>query len=36
MLATWCYDGEFIVVDELHELIPTLQNLIAPSSIAVA
>jgi uncharacterized protein (TIGR00730 family) len=36
MLATWCYDGEFIVVDELHELIPTVQSLIAPSRIAVA
>ena len=36
MLATWCYDGEFCVVDELHELIPTVQNLIAPSKIAVA
>jgi uncharacterized protein (TIGR00730 family) len=36
MLATWCYEGEFIVVDELHELIPTVQNFITPSKIAAA
>ncbi len=36
MLATWCYDGEFIVVDELDELIPAVQNLIASFKIAVA
>ena len=27
MLATWCYDGEFIVVEELGEIIPTAKNL---------
>jgi hypothetical protein len=36
MLSTWCYDGEFIVIDELNELIPTVQNLIGPSRAAVA
>jgi predicted Rossmann-fold nucleotide-binding protein len=36
MLATWCYEGEFIVVDELHELIPTVQNFIVSSKIVVA
>jgi hypothetical protein len=36
MLSTWCYDGEFIVVDELSELIPAVQNLIGPPKIAVA
>ena len=28
MLTTWCYDGEFTVVDELHELIPAIQSII--------
>ena len=36
MLGTWCYDGEFIVVDELSELIPTVQKLVVPPKIAVA
>ena len=36
MLGTWCDDGEFIVVDEFSELIPAVQNFIAPSKIAVA
>ena len=26
MLGTWCYDGEFLVVDELHDLIPAIQK----------
>lgn len=26
MLGTWCYDREFSVVDELHELIPAIQS----------
>jgi uncharacterized protein (TIGR00730 family) len=36
MLATWCYDGEFFVVEELDELIPTVQKLMIPSKVAVA
>jgi uncharacterized protein (TIGR00730 family) len=28
LLSTWCYDGEFIVVEELHDIIPTIQKLI--------
>ncbi len=28
LLDTWCYDGEFIVVDELGQLIPTVKSLI--------
>lgn len=28
MLSTWCYDGEFEVVETLDELIPTVQRLI--------
>jgi len=28
MLSTWCYDGEFVVVDTLEELIPTVQKLL--------
>jgi uncharacterized protein (TIGR00730 family) len=27
LLGTWCYDGEFVVVEALDDLIPTLQNL---------
>ena len=26
MLGPWCYDGEFLVVDELHDLIPSIQK----------
>lgn len=29
MLGTWCYDGEFMVVEKLNDLIPTVQKLIA-------
>ncbi len=29
LLETWCYDGEFVVVEELSELVPTLKSLIA-------
>jgi len=29
MLGMWCYDGEFIVVEDLHELIPTVQKSLA-------
>ena len=36
MLATWCYDGEFIVVEELADLIPTVQKTIAGPKTAVA
>jgi len=28
LLSTWCYDGEFIVVEELGDIIPTIQKLI--------
>ncbi len=36
MLGTWCYDGEFVVVEELNELIPTVKRLIAgPKEVAV-
>jgi uncharacterized protein (TIGR00730 family) len=36
MLETWCYDGEFMVVDALDELIPTLRKLVVPVKTAVA
>jgi hypothetical protein len=36
LLGTWCYDGEFIVVDELEQLIPTVKRLINLPSSAVA
>jgi len=35
LLETWCYDGEFVVVDELSELIPTVKRLITPKAAAV-
>lgn len=31
MLGTWCYDGEFIVVESLDELIPAVQKEMAGS-----
>ena len=36
MLGSWCYDGEFIVVDELEKLIPTVRKLIVLPTPAVA
>ncbi len=36
MLENWCYDGEFIVVEELADLIPTVRKLLAPPRTAVA
>ena len=36
MLGTWCYDGEFIVVNELDELIPTVRKLVVAPKTAVA
>ncbi len=36
MLGNWCYDGEFVVVNELSELIPTVQKLVVRPEIAVA
>jgi uncharacterized protein (TIGR00730 family) len=36
MLGSWCYDGEFVVVDELEQLIPTLQKLIRVPASAIA
>lgn len=36
LLATWCYDGEFVVVDELNDLIPTVRKLVVPPNPAVA
>ncbi|MGL4399046.1 MAG: LOG family protein [Luteolibacter sp.] len=36
MLGTWCYDGEFCVVDALDDLIPTVQKLVATPKAAVA
>jgi len=32
MLQTWCYDGEFTVVEELDELIPTIQKMMVASA----
>ena len=32
MLGNWCYDGEFVVVDELEQLVPTVKSLISPPS----
>lgn len=34
LLDTWCYDGEFVVVNELADLIPTVQRLSAPRQTA--
>jgi predicted Rossmann-fold nucleotide-binding protein len=36
MLGIWCYDGEFCVVDELDELIPTVQKLVVARKAALA
>lgn len=36
MLGTWCYDGEFVVVEELDDLIPTVKRLVVPAKTAVA
>ena len=36
MLSIWCYDGEFMVVEELSELIPTVQKLVVTPRNAVA
>ena len=37
LLGTWCYDAEFVVVNELNELIPTVQKLVlAPKKAAIA
>lgn len=35
MLGTWCYDGEFVVVEELADLIPTVRKLVTPK-VAIA
>lgn len=32
MLSTWCYDGEFVVVDALDQLIPTVKSLLQPTA----
>lgn len=32
MLSTWCYDGEFVVVDTLDQLIPTVKSLLQPTA----
>ena len=29
LLNQWCYDGEFIVVQELEEIIPTIKKMMA-------
>ncbi len=34
MLGTWCYDGEFVVVEALDDLIPTVKSLIVPPKTA--
>ena len=34
MLSAWCYDGEFIVVDQLEKIIPTIKSLISPVTVA--
>jgi uncharacterized protein (TIGR00730 family) len=31
LLSTWCHDGEFLVVDELSQLVPTIKSLITPA-----
>lgn len=36
MLNVWCYDGEFVVVEELSDLVPTIQKMIVPAKIAIA
>ncbi|MEO7101133.1 MAG: LOG family protein [Luteolibacter sp.] len=36
MLKNWCYDGEFVVVDELNQLVPTVKGLIGKVSPAAA
>lgn len=34
MLGTWCYDGEFTVVEELHELIPAVHQRMVRTKLA--
>jgi uncharacterized protein (TIGR00730 family) len=36
MLGAWCYDEEFVVVDELNDLIPTILKILVPSKTALA
>ncbi len=36
MLETWCYDGEFVVVEELNGLIPAVKRLIDGVKAAIA
>lgn len=36
MLANWCYDGEFVVVDALNDLIPTVKKHLVPPKTALA
>lgn len=35
LLETWCYDGEFVVVEEFERLIPTVENLLEASRSAL-
>jgi uncharacterized protein (TIGR00730 family) len=35
LMRTWCFNGEFIVVEKLSELIPTLMRLVVPKAVAV-
>ncbi len=35
LLGDWCYDGEFIVVDELSEIIPTVEKMVGAMPAAI-
>lgn len=35
MLGNWCYDGEFVVIEDLAELIPTIKSLVPSRAGAV-
>ena len=36
LLGDWCYDGEFVVVDELSEIIPIIEKTVGSSSESIA
>ena len=36
LLSTWCYDGEFVVVEDLTELIPAVQKVLAENKLVEA
>jgi len=36
MLGTWCYDGEFVVVEDLNDLIPAVQKVMVEAKLVEA